>query len=311
MSDELSKLRELANREPAKVLELWEAQATGRCDRLTPPYRRLLMTMSICVKNQSTVLTDAEVIAAIPSFQKQVSIDFKDAWDLDATLTFLAKDSPVPKNEALIVTLDSSDQAGALGYHDVQASGDPIGKVFAGTTMQYGGKWSVTFSHELLELLADPFINLLAFNDRQGRIYAYEVCDAVEADGLGYLIDGVPVSDFVLPRYFDEHVRAGRLSCRGNVTQPFQLAAGGYMSYLDLRSGQWKQITARREIPEVAALTPDAEGQVSEQQLAMQTMQKEIVKSFARAEHDAIPRVGSRRERRARGKDSWIVSTAI
>ena len=52
--------------------------------------------------------------------------------------------------------------------------------------MDENGKWTVTFSHrELLEMLADPNINLCAFDEDARRLYAYEVCDAVEADALG------------------------------------------------------------------------------------------------------------------------------
>jgi len=36
-----------------------------------------------------------------------------------------------------------------------------------------------------------------------GKIYALEVCDAVESDKLGYEIDGVMVSDFITPAWFE------------------------------------------------------------------------------------------------------------
>jgi len=61
-------------------------------------------------------------------------------------------------------------------------------------------------SHELLEMLADPWINWCATGN-DSKIYALEVCDAVEADDLGYDIDGVRVSDFVTPAWFEPHVR--------------------------------------------------------------------------------------------------------
>lgn len=246
--------------------------------------------MQIAVKNQSTVVTDAQLQAALAAFQQQVSHDFAKAWDLDATLHFLPKQSPVPSGYALIVVLDDADQAGALGYHDIQTTGEPLGKVFAKTTIMYGGHWTVTFSHELLEMIADPYINLVAACDRQNRMYAYEVCDAVEDDNFGYMINGILVSDFVLPHWFDEHAtRKNQFSFKNHVRAPFQLAPGGYISYLDLGTGQWQQITAD--------LAPDMQVKLSAAEMAKKA-------------HDGIPRPGSRRERRVRGRKGWITSSA-
>ena len=82
-----------------------------------------------------------------------------------------------------------------------------MGKVFAGTDLKYGYTWSVTASHELLEMLADPNINLTVLvqsSDTAGKLYAYEVCDTCEADENGYEIDGVLLSDFVFPSWFED-----------------------------------------------------------------------------------------------------------
>lgn len=244
--------------------------------------------MHIAVKNQSSVVADMEVHSALAAFQIQVTRDFSPIWDTPATLTMIDKNM-TPTSCPMIVVLDDADQAGALGYHDLQTSGQPIGKVFAKTTKDYGGQWTVTFSHELLEMIADPYINLMAMNDLLGRFYAYEVCDAVEDDTLGYMINGIMVSDFVKPHWFDEHAPpvAGAFSFRGHVGAPFELATGGYISYLDLSDGQWHQDTAMHP-PE--SLSPA--------QRAMKL-------------HDAIPRPGSRRERRRRGRQSWIHSVTI
>src|SRR6266704_462538 len=103
----------------------------------------------IAITNQSTVLSDAQVSAVLPALQKQVSDDFKGYWDMDCTLTFLAKDQPLPDGWWQIVIVDDPDQAGALGYHELASNGLPLGKVFAKLDLEYGYKWTVTFSHEL------------------------------------------------------------------------------------------------------------------------------------------------------------------
>ena len=55
-------------------------------------------------------------------------------------------------------------------------------------------------SHELAEMLVDPGINLWCAGPK-GRMYAYEVCDAVEEEE--FLVDGIPMCNFVYPAYFD------------------------------------------------------------------------------------------------------------
>ena len=111
--------------------------------------------------------------------------------------------TPAPAGTWWLVILDDSDQAGALGYHDLTPDGLPIGKIFAASDLKAGDSWSVTASHELLEMLADPNINLTVFvqdADTTGTLYAYEVCDACEDDSFGYKINSnVLVSDFVYP----------------------------------------------------------------------------------------------------------------
>lgn len=203
----------------------------------------------IAIKNLSTVVGDSELAKALPAFQHQVSRDFAAAWGIDARLELLNKGAAVPAGAWQLNVFDNADAAGALGYHETTARGLPLGKVFAKTTIQYGGIWSVTFSHELLEMLLDPWINLLAIDEGHKRAYAYEACDAVEADQLGYAVQGVQVSDFVLPNFFEPDVQvksSHRRSWRGHVTKPFELAPGGYLSFVDLGTGGWHQIDAAR-----------------------------------------------------------------
>jgi hypothetical protein len=196
----------------------------------------------IAITNASTCLTDAQVEAAIPALQRQVSQDFKAYWDTDCSLTYLPKDQPLIPGWWQIVLTDNPDQAGALGYHEMTSQGTPLGKVFARLDIRSGSSWTVTLSHELLEMLADPWINLCA-QGSDGKVYALEVCDAVEADGLGYEIDGLLVSDFITPSWF-EPTEADRVDFKRRISQPFEIAPGGYISVLEPSKG-WTQITAK------------------------------------------------------------------
>jgi hypothetical protein len=112
-----------------------------------------------------------------------VSNDFRPLWGADAALTTVAAGTQPPAGSWWLVLLDDSDQANALGYHDLTNEGLPIGKVFVASDLKAGTSWTVTASHELLEMLGDPNINLSVFvqtTTTAGTLYAYEVCDACD-----------------------------------------------------------------------------------------------------------------------------------
>lgn len=198
----------------------------------------------IAITNASTCLSDAQVEAVWPALQKQVSTDFKAYWQEDCTLTVLAKDQPLTRGWWQILVADTPDQAGALGYHELTNGGAPLGKVFAQFDIRSGFSWTVTLSHELLEILADPWINWCAIGG-DNRVYALEVCDPVESDELAYAVDGVLVSNFVTPAWF-EPTCCDRLDFARCLTRQLEVHAGGYASVFDPRCG-WKQITAHGE----------------------------------------------------------------
>jgi hypothetical protein len=69
--------------------------------------------------NESTVLKDSDVKAAIAPLQTQATRDFAPVWGVDADLTFFPKGTQLPAKTWQIGIFDDSDQAGALGYHDL------------------------------------------------------------------------------------------------------------------------------------------------------------------------------------------------
>lgn len=214
--------------------------------------------IEISIINESTVVSDADVQRCVDSLQIQVTRDFLPIWGIAAKLNFHPSKIAAPGAWQLVI-LDDSDQADALGYHELTAGGLPLGKVFANSDIQAGTLWTVTASHELLEMLVDPTINLTAEVDNSdGSItfYAYECCDAVEADALGYTIGAVVVSDFVTPAWFDAMPLPGEgFSFRKNATKALQIVPGGYISLLQVAAGaQWQQITADHKPGGPAAL---------------------------------------------------------
>lgn len=201
--------------------------------------------MKIAILNACSVLTDAEIAAIAAAVQVQVSRDFQPVWHRPATLHCIPKGEKPPKGMAWVTFLDTSDEAGALGYHDLTPDDLPVGKVFAKTDQLYGALPSVTFSHEVLELLADPTLNRV--RQVHGKLVAVEVGDPCEADADGYEIDGVQVSDFVFPTYFQARPHKGaKFDQQGLLKGPFPaLRPDGYISVYDQHSG-WVQLYGRK-----------------------------------------------------------------
>jgi len=239
-----------------------------------------LPSIQISVINASTVLNDNEIRPVVNALQQQVTNDFRPAWGIDAELTFVPTGATPPTGTWWLTILDDSDQAGALGYHDLTPDGLPLGKVFAGTDMKYGSSWTVTASHELLEMLADPNINLTVFvqnANTTGTLYAYEVCDACEADNNGYNIGNVLVSDFVYPSWFENFRTEGstQFDQTNHIQSPLQLLTGGYIGVFNVSDGSgWTQITADKKLTET----------------------------------NNRGNVGSRRERRRTARNLWVLS---
>ena len=210
--------------------------------------------IKIAVINASTIIEDDDIPPVIQALQQQVTNDFLPAWGVDANLSFVAAGSTPPAGSWWLSILDDSDQAGALGYHDLTPDGLPLGKVFAATDLKYGNSWSVTASHELLEMLADPNINLTVLvqnANTSGTLFAYEVCDACEADNLGYKIGSVLVSDFVYPSWFEDFRAKGstQFDKCDHIQEPFELLPEGYIGIFKVSDGTgWTQLTAEKNL---------------------------------------------------------------
>ena len=243
----------------------------------------MVSPIKISVINACTVLSDAQIQAAVIDIQTQVTRDFAPRWGVGADIVFVPKRGIADPNSWQIPILDTSDEAGALGYHDMTAHGLPLGKVFAKTDILYGYSWTATLSHELLEMLVDPDCNRTVFiqNRKGGKIYAYEVCDPCEADSQGYRIGSTLVSDFVFPQYFETTIKPGRtqMDQRGLITKPFQILSGGYLICYDISSGGgWTYVLGEQD---------------------------------THVSYSARARVGSRRERRMTSQDQWIPSVKL
>ena len=202
--------------------------------------------MNIYVLNKSTALKDAQIQNWLPAFNVFVG-HVQEWWPRPATLIWCPVNKE-PTNAWKLVFADKSDEAGALGYHDFTPSGLPISYVFAADDLKYGYNPAVTATHEIAEMIADPWISE-SFQVSNTEFFAKEICDPCEADEFAYSIKvqpfaSVKVSDFVLPKWFIPGA-TGQFDKTKKIAKPLQILSGGYMSVFVSGKG-WKQVNARK-----------------------------------------------------------------
>ena len=217
--------------------------------------------MLISVINHTAgLLPDADVQVTIRAINRQIAEDFAPVWDMTATLRLEGGSGtagyrgPSPeepnlldmRGDAIIYLWHPRDPGRALAYHAKNFLGVPFGFVFPEVSHVIGEHWTVSLSHEALEILADPEVNLMVIGPHpqdanRPALHWYEVCDAVQRET--YFIDGIRVSNFVLPLYFTNgEETGGRNDFLGNVyngqtLRSFGLNPGGYQGYLDPTNG--------------------------------------------------------------------------
>lgn len=190
----------------------------------------------VSVVNRSPLVNDRELPHVVAAIQRQVSCHLAPVWNVQARLHAVKTGEPVPTGSWPIVLQDELDVPGALGYHVDEVT--PSGVVGIKICLDDRVSWSSCLSHETLELLVDPWATL-AYEDG-GKFWALEVCDPCET--TPYKIDGVEVSNFVLPSWF-RWGATGPYDHLGVLASPLSLEQGGYAMYRD-GSGGWQQVNA-------------------------------------------------------------------
>ena len=210
--------------------------------------------MIITVINHSGTIADETLHDVIRAINRQIHEDFEPYWSLGATLRLEGRSRKDPdklslpdmRGDAVLYLWDKADVPGALGYHDENARGIPFGFVFTELSQQVGENWTVTLSHEAIELIADPLVNLLVAGPHPTEdrtvFHWYEMSDAVQAES--YKCDGVDVSNFLLPLYFTPDAEAGSRNDylgrehQGKLLTSFGVNPGGYIGFFDPQLGK-------------------------------------------------------------------------
>jgi hypothetical protein len=241
-------------------------------------------TMNITVANLSSAVDDQAFAAAVAAIAIQASRDFQPAWGTGARLTPKRLDlngataNINAATDAIVYLGDSSNDptsgtAGAYGYHSTNYGQLPYAFVYLDVCAQAAEPWTMTLSHEVLELLADPMAVTMINGPAPAGVgapgqtvqYNLEVCDPTQGDS--YKINGVTVSNFVTKAYFGLAGGAGPTNFLNLPLASFGVRPNGYYQYEDSNGAQ--QVNG----PEVSA-----------QRIAARTILKSLRRNARRAE---------------------------
>jgi hypothetical protein len=200
---------------------------------------------TIACINRATVDIGVDFAQLITTLQKYVNKHLAPVWATPAKLVETNK--PLDKAWTMIF-LDTAEDARKLHLDpqrifgkeakDITAfhhfKGLPVALVFVGTVLgeksrlRRRDKVSLAASHELAEMLADPGNNLWC-DVHKGKLYAYEICDAVE--NAHFPVDDLAMSDFVYPAFFQgfRKPKSAQFDHMKRVMRPFQILKSGYM----------------------------------------------------------------------------------
>lgn len=199
------------------------------------------MTDHIALVSETPSVSLDELTQVAAAVQKQVTRDASPIWNLSATVDGFGKLEDVPPGYWHVLIRDDvpGDEA---GVHQLDGTNQPYALV------QFGTQWSLTASHEVLEMLVDPFGSRLSAGDSpkpdQGRVqFLVEICDPCQSAAFAYTVNGVLVSDFCTPEYFaPTGTTSAQYSFTGAVSGPRQVLADGYLTWVYPPTGHLWQL---------------------------------------------------------------------
>ena len=209
----------------------------------------MLETHVALVPSSEGILGTKELLHVAASLQVQLTRDVGPLWGIPAVISpfITLEDVPPGYIPVVIVPEKRLERHGGHAFH-IAADDRPVALV------EVSPVWSVVASHELICMVIDPWgrrhIRGTSLrdaqaglpgttraprsgdkHDHQGQVeYLVEPPDPIGASC--YPINGVLVSDFVTPSYYDAFDTEGaRYSFTGRVKAPRQLLEGGYLTW--------------------------------------------------------------------------------
>jgi hypothetical protein len=183
----------------------------------------------------------------LPTFQQALDEDFAPTWHEALGSRLILGTAPQGAWQIRVVD-DMPECWICSGYHAFDGTAP-----FAVISMM--DDWQLTFTHELWEILVNPYANRTAkvkFKKKQTRLYAMETSDPVESDKFSYTRvsptgQTVQISDFLTPAWF-RRGSGGPWDFTRSTSRPLQVLEDGYQLFR--RNGGWDAIYASKEAKE-------------------------------------------------------------
>jgi hypothetical protein len=199
---------------------------------------------TIQIVNRTTI-SKSELVTVVAALNQQLLKHFFPAWNV----RLVCKIAPMKielrdvTQGAVIFLIDRRNQE-YQGYHDVvRRTGVPYGYCFV--DLLDDEPWSVTLSHEVLELALNPTTygyELSKHPDKREKRMVFvwrEPCDAVQCQSYVIKVNRKPVmvSDFVYPHYFTPYSEVNGQNNHLDNVATCGLTEGGYVGYYDPLTG--------------------------------------------------------------------------
>jgi len=220
-----------------------------------------MLPIRIGLVDKTKSIEPEQLSAVASALNLQVARDFSPIWNVRATVSaYPGKSTPPPGVWPVFIV--SNLPPGEGGVH-LTKHRQPYALV------EIGDSWSLSASHECLEMLADPSGSRLYASsaiavkgghivDAPGKFeYLVEVCDPSEDDPFSYMVDGIVVSDFYTPHFFDPKVSVGvQYSFTGALKRPREVLKGGYLSWFNPETDTLQQVQYFTGEPVIKDLGP-------------------------------------------------------
>jgi hypothetical protein len=190
----------------------------------------------------ASILDDTTVARLAMALQAWIDRDVAPAWSQGPYRVIAVPRGATPPagtdHRWLVHLSANSDVAGALGYHTLDAAGNPVAHVFVVDTVLLNRAPSTVVGHEMVEMMVNRWCSAAVLANAPGdpaaglAAFTMEACDPCEVWSYDFIWEGerYAVPDFVLPTYFRPGA-AGPYDHMGQVSAPLQPAKGCRQTY--------------------------------------------------------------------------------
>jgi hypothetical protein len=201
---------------------------------------------TVTIRNKSSFVASGDLALWASAIDQQISTDVAPVWGVaahvapestQATIAGLntASVAALPAGNIVCVLYDGDDPTTQiLGDHYIDSNGLPGCEVNVAAVQYWGQQVSVALSHEILEMLINPWLDGLVvvpaprLNPGGNYLYNREICDPVE--GFTYQVAGVSVSDFTYPTFWRNVVSAAQMD-KMNMSHIALTPTAGLLTY--------------------------------------------------------------------------------